>query len=306
MQLNPFRVVVAITLSFTFIPQSRTQDTARPKDNEKFVSKLIRELESGGLKERQQAGLILSRGPRAEAAIPALARALTDDDQLVRYLAARSLAEMGQQSKNVVPELVKALQEPDALFRSEVAIALGSIKSVPEVAIPALIKRLEDQDQSVRVNSAWALGQFGRDAVVGLDPLLELLKREDGIVRLNCAGALVQIGGHPSGVHALLQAIKDSDEFIRWLAVKYLSQNVMHYKESDIKRVVDALSVAVSDSDSAIRAWAVYGLGQFGARARVAFEIVLQAHKNKTVDVEHTTHALKAIDPKQADHEGIK
>jgi HEAT repeat protein len=113
-----------------------------------------------------------ARGPSPEALIAAL----SSEDDGVRVGARQSLVTMG---KAAVPPLAEALGNKDDLMRWEAAKALGEI-GAPEAAL-SLVKALEDESFDVR----WlaAIGLIGMN-IKGLKPLLHALMEQGDSVFL--------------------------------------------------------------------------------------------------------------------------
>ena len=92
--------------------------------------------------------------------VPALIAALQDADWHTRYLAARSLGQLGD-AKAVTP-LIAVLTDADSRVRKLAARALGQLKD--KAAVDPLIAALKDDDKDVRQEAEKALA-----AVVGSD-----------------------------------------------------------------------------------------------------------------------------------------
>ena len=107
---------------------------------------------------------------RQDLSCEALISALSGKDDGVRLRARQSLVAMG---KAAVPSLAEALGDKNDLVRWEAAKALGEI-GAPEVA-PFLVKALEDEAFDVR----WlaAIGLIGMN-IKGLKPLLHALMEQ--------------------------------------------------------------------------------------------------------------------------------
>jgi hypothetical protein len=87
----------------------------RPADKEyegKTVREWIRTLRAEDPAARRAAAFVLARiGRGAQAALPALAKALADPDDGVRLYSARALATMGPAARPAIPSLAEALEE---------------------------------------------------------------------------------------------------------------------------------------------------------------------------------------------------
>jgi HEAT repeat protein len=135
------------------------------------VDELIKGLEHPNSGIRAMSGRLLAQeGPNAIAAVPALSRAVTDQDLNVRFYAADALKAIGPGAEAAVPALVKALETfpggtpaltgpiryyADARWLA--AEALGAIGVGAREAVPALTKALNDPDPNVRGAAALAL-----------------------------------------------------------------------------------------------------------------------------------------------------
>ena len=149
------------------------------------ISALIRAFTDQNRSVRKDAMSSMKR--IGQPAVPALVKALRDNDALVRYSAARLLGRVREAT--ALPALIEALQDKNAPVRGVAARALGSIGH-PD-AIPVLIEASKDEKPTVRAASAAALGMIRDPAAV--PALTEALKREDGWVRHEFARALRNI-----------------------------------------------------------------------------------------------------------------
>lgn len=113
---------------------------------------------------------------RARPAVPALSRALQDDDPHVRYLAADALSEIGPEAPHAVPDLIRALRDPYPRIRCLAADALGQIGPEARAAVPALAGLLADHDEDVRAFAARALGEIGPEGRMAVPALTRALK----------------------------------------------------------------------------------------------------------------------------------
>ncbi len=91
------------------------------------------------------------------SAVPALARALRDRDEHVRWMAALALCQLGPEAREALPALTGALKDEDELVRAASAVALGQLEENAGQAVPALTEALRDPDERVRADAAEAL-----------------------------------------------------------------------------------------------------------------------------------------------------
>ena len=140
------------------------------------VNKQIRRIKSKNVEVRVDAAEALGQiGP---AAIMALIQALKDKgDSSVRYWPAKALAQIGPKAKAAVPALAQALKDEDEWVRANAAEALGRIGPEAKAAVPALIQALKNEDVlRVRWGAAEALGQIGPAAKQAVPALAQALK----------------------------------------------------------------------------------------------------------------------------------
>ena len=149
----------------------------------------------------------LSATTYTDQEIDGLLTALRGRDAAARIRARKRLVEIG---KPAVPELIALLADHKQLMRWEAAKTLAEIAD-PEAA-PALIQALEDPDQDVRWVAGVAVITLGDD---GLRPLLSALtKRSDSIYLFRSAHHVIagfKSSGRSPELQRLLEALR-SDE----------------------------------------------------------------------------------------------
>ncbi|MBL7134089.1 MAG: HEAT repeat domain-containing protein [Phycisphaerae bacterium] len=146
--------------------------------------------------EARLARNVLSRIGRAS--VPALRRALEDQNHRVRAAAAKAIGAAGPQAEEAVPELTQALQDTDSNVREYAAEALGAIGPAGKGGVPALREALKDTDADFRLIAATALGRIGPAAKDATAALKEALKDESESVRQAAATALKKIQAAPA------------------------------------------------------------------------------------------------------------
>ncbi|GEM_PF-1428123 len=98
-----------------------------------------------------------------------------DKSSKIREEAIKTLASFGE---TAVPALIKALEDEDVSVRHGAAWALGKIGSgvsVDKRTIPALTKFAQDTNVFVQKASIWALGEIGQNLVYGTDQKFDKL-----------------------------------------------------------------------------------------------------------------------------------
>ena len=115
-----------------------------------------------------------------------------------------------------VPALAQLLGDDNWLMRAAAADIMGNIGVVAEAALPHLIGLANDESEWVRRNTAEALGNIGIAAPGVAETLIHLLDDPVAFVRLNAVYAMGKIGTIPGSARAALRsASSSSDEYIR-------------------------------------------------------------------------------------------
>ncbi|MDD1653107.1 MAG: HEAT repeat domain-containing protein [Methanomicrobiales archaeon] len=169
------------------------------------VDTLIRALETDDRDLRL--GVITAMGEiRDPAVLDPLLPLLHDRSNEVRWAAALALGQLGD--PEAVPLLVRSLRDPDRYVRYGAAIALGQLGWRPEAdeGRACLALALQDWDR---------LSTLGKAAL----PALQLASTDrDREVRARAVALMGQIGDS-SSAPAVVRALGDPDDTVRWNAV---------------------------------------------------------------------------------------
>ena len=148
-------------------------------------------------------------GLKAAPAVPALIRALHDEDPHLRTAAAEALGAVGPDAEAAVPELVAAAtQDENKALRLQATCALGAIARRADYAVPYLVREVRSGKEEQRLATIRALGALGTDAAV--QALVGLLTDVNGNVAEEAALALGAIGpAARAAVPALLRMLRE-------------------------------------------------------------------------------------------------
>ncbi len=164
-------------------------------------------------------------GPGAAPATEALAGLLADPDEKTQSEAAFALAEIGPDAEAAVPALSKAL-ESEGPVRFAAAYALGRIGKKAIKAKPGLLAKLKG-DESMGLVSAWALAHIHPECPAcqekALPVLIAGLDDASAEFRREAASGICCFGEAAKGaVEKLKKALNDSDEDVREAAAAAL------------------------------------------------------------------------------------
>jgi HEAT repeat protein len=161
-------------------------------------------------------------GPPAAAAVPALRRlAEHDPDPLVRVEAARAVAGLDPKDEAALPRLVAALRDGAGKVRKRTAECLGDLGPRARPAVADLVRAAGDADPAVSWAAIDALGQLGPDAAPAVPALVEALRSAS--TRGAAVDALGQVGPKArAAVPALERVLRGEDHSVRWAAASAL------------------------------------------------------------------------------------
>lgn len=159
---------------------------------------------------------------REESAVPTLLDALRHEDNNVRFFAARSLGEIGNQ--RAVSALTNIwVNDAYVLVRQNAAIALGRLQC--NTVKPVLLALVEGKDPAYTHNQYWqfyaAVALAYLNDSVGLDIIKQVANDKDSPNNLNSAEELVRLK-QKSGVDVLIGMIDNQNMCTRRRALKAL------------------------------------------------------------------------------------
>jgi HEAT repeat protein len=204
---------------------------------------------------------------RGQDAIEALVGALADSEEIVRWQAARALAQ--QEAAHVFRLLSEALSDNDPLRRAGAAEAMGYQGG--EAASVTLCKHLTDPVSRVRVAVALALSHLADPSAVPC--LLPVLADEDPAVRCAAASALGRTGS-PAAAKPMADALSEPAQPL--LVRRALAAALVRTAHPEAQ---PALLAALSDSDPQVRGYAAEALGHIGDET--AYAALLEASSDE-------------------------
>src|SRR5262249_33759835 len=155
--------------------------------------------------------------PAADALIPLL----QDRDPHLRVEVTITLAKIG---KAAVPALIKAVGNDEKMIEMGACLTLGHMGATAKEAVPALKKLMGKSIlPEVRCHAAqalWRIDPAQKDSV--LPVLTEALATGDRNVRLCALTTISQMGGSASVVPAIERLLKDNDAQLRLAAATTL------------------------------------------------------------------------------------
>ncbi len=140
-----------------------------PSFDDKKLSAWVKRLGSEKAKPYQRvraAQVLKTLGPYKGKVVPALGKALSDPDEMVRDAAAEALIAFGPKAEPAVPTLVAALGDSNKVIAGKAAHALGAIGPPAKDAADALEKACFDGDERLSTAATEALKAILGDAFV--------------------------------------------------------------------------------------------------------------------------------------------
>jgi HEAT repeat protein len=190
--------------------------------------RLAQQLTASEVAVRREAAHQLNRlGPAAKPALPALIKALEDEDKQVWSSAVAVIATLGPEAKDAIPVLIaafdsrsqrgrRARDSRQILMRNSYALT-----RIGPAAVPPLLEALRQEDAGLRTGAARALGPMGAAAREAVPLLINNLADGRDPVRDEAMTALGLIG--PDAGPALVTALADGEARRRAGAAQALS-----------------------------------------------------------------------------------
>ncbi len=176
--------------------------------------------------------------------------------------------------------------------RAKAVAGFNALGSIAKPAIPELVELFNDPESALP--ALRALNEIGPDAVL---PLTQALSHTNSEVRDLAADLLSRHGAaHPKiAVPALLQAMRDPDEFVRSTAAKSLCRI-----EHDPGKVIPALIARLEDPSRVVGVAVAECLGEFGAEAKSAVPALVKRIERNPGELLSIIPALAKIQPDTA------
>ncbi len=184
--------------------------------------------ELGNLKEPTQLGAVEQRkkavwllgqmGPTTVGVIPAITRALEDDNNEVGRMAARTLREMGPSAKAAVPALIEAMRFRNA----DAGQAVGMIAPESELVARAILEMVTDvgQPQEIRQALIPVLPALKTHGLEIERALLSIYRQESGYLQEVAGNALVQRRPQTAEAEALIGQLRVKQRQ-EWRQIKF-------------------------------------------------------------------------------------
>jgi HEAT repeat protein len=189
-------------------------------------------------------------GTNGATVVPAVEKALRQENVLLSSVAAMTLGQLGT---NSVPVLIAALDDPDYNVRSPAGHALATFTTNAAPAAPRLARIARDEIGPMNSVAFYALSRVGKAAVPSLT---ELVASTNAAIRSQALYALTGIG--PAAEEArpvILAALDDPVPEVRWRAIEALS-----VLEGNSAEAQEAFVAALSDPDANVRAAGISAL----------------------------------------------
>jgi HEAT repeat protein len=301
-RLSLFITALMIAASVTSMPG---QDVPTPRIGGKSIDDWVALLDKGRPEEKVRGTRALGFvGDQAARVVPALAGAVNDPDEDVRYGAVTALGMIGRAASGALPAMVAKLGDDSLnvvdLIGDSKPLLISTIAGFGEAAAPLLAAALRDDDPRVRFRAAYALCQIGLAAGVAVPALTDRVFDSDWLVRRTVIEALTRIGpAARKAIPTLYTAWEKED----------ISNPEVFQSDSIPRRIAAALAALgakppaglvreLSSADSARRREAVGWLAEFGPEAKPEAALVEKLLSDADEDVRfEAAVTLSKIDP---------
>jgi HEAT repeat protein len=224
-----------------------------------------------------------------------LAKLLKDKDPKVRWRAARSLGDYGEEAQSAADALRNLLTDKDRVVQYHAAVALGKVGDNSDETIGALVKTVTVPDGRVARAAITALRALNPDPKHVIGVLDHILSSDDPAVVAHALEAAIERGA--KAVPMLNEALKRPN-------TAYLACTAIEQIGPDAAGTVPALTELITETKhSQLLIQALLALAKIGPAAQSASPqiiMLLEYPEDETVPVA-AAYALGAIGASDAD-----
>jgi HEAT repeat protein len=241
-------------------------------------------------------------GAAAAAALPALIRALDDDEWEVSSNASSTLMQVLRKPAEHVAVLHAALRDASRANGRKYAIdQLANAGAAAEPAVPELVAVLKGPAEPLphRAGAAYALGMLGPRAAPATRELIRALGASEYELSSNASSALMQVVRQPEAIlDVLIEALADRPNLPGRI---YAAQQLASAKAKAAPAVPLLLEALQTAGEPQLQGAAAYALGQVGPAAESAVPALLGLLDHDQYEVaDAASTALRLIVPKPA------
>jgi HEAT repeat protein len=215
-------------------------------------------------------------GRKVDEVIPTLIQALKDPNKEIRKQAIRSMQMAGPRAKTAVPSLCKMLAGRDENWYL-ILRALVRIGPAAQGAVPTLCKAMQDRFSGFRSDAAEALGAIGPGARAAIPTLIQALKDGYPTVRIKAALAIWRIEGRKKLAVVLPALVAELEDKIFYGSAASALGSI----GPDARAAVPALIAVYKSPAIKDRASIASVLAEFGPDAKEAVPALIEALKTK-------------------------
>ena len=211
-----------------------------------------------------------------------------------RIGAIQALGNIGIASDEVVSILIDALRDDDFGMRRTAVRAIRHLGPGGIKALPDLLEAMHDEDDFTNMAAAFAVQKLGPAAREAVPMLIDmLLNGEDDKLRANAILALREMGSEPGVIPALIKAMDDEDEDVRYSVIRAFKTI-----GTDDKDVVAAIFVKLNDESNRVREVAASVLAESGKHFEPALKVLIELLDDVDVSASSAAYTLGNIGPK--------
>lgn len=239
-----------------------------------------------------------------------LGKLLKHTDPLTQARAARSLRRMGIRARPALPALIRALKDDDEEVRLEVIKALGIVSRENGVAVPALLETIHANRGATQKAAFDALAEIATQAKAAVPDLLAFL--EDDNLRRGALSVLERMGSEArEAIPGLVTTLNAAEPEYRLTAARALGKIAAPPKPNPggawppatnmATTAILGLARSLGDNDGDVRRAAALALAKFGPLAAPAVPDLIDGLGREDPDTHrHFAFALGEIGPDAA------
>jgi HEAT repeat protein len=204
-------------------------------------------------------------GAKAKAAVPALAKALKDEEAAVRAQAVSALADIGDLSEEVLDALAHCLTDEDASVRRAMILSFRDLPIDRSAKRKLIVHVLKDSDPAVAGLAVHSLAEIAEEkGEEALESLAEALKDDEACYW----GCLIASEMGPAAkpvLPGLIELLGHQEPDVRLEALMAIAAT-----QDASRATIAALLKALEDKQAGVQYAAIFALGNMGDKAAPA------------------------------------
>ncbi len=262
------------------------------------ILEMMRGYDTTNEEQKDDDGAVVVAGYRAiqkigAAAVPALTKAVKEENRNVRRFAIQSLGNLETDARSALPALLQAVKSNDAVTHRFAMEAAYRVDPHSKEVLAVLIETVKNEEGGYRYRAILLIRGIGKKAHSAIPALLKALGDKDWDTRQLAVRTLTDVGAGKEAVPTVSRLLRDEDQNVRSSAYQFLQA-----LGPDAEEAVPALVAVVKETDGGFRSRAFVTLRKIGPAAKAAVPVLDELLKSENNEVRsEARETLKVIRP---------